>query len=48
MTIINNGLLLLQVGEFWVQMYLGLILLAAVVLDRVRGVLAERRRAIAR
>ncbi|MHA1566671.1 MAG: ABC transporter permease, partial [Alphaproteobacteria bacterium] len=44
-TIINNGLLLLQIGEFWVQMFLGLILLAAVVLDRVRGVLAERRRA---
>lgn len=46
-TIINNGLLLLQVGEFWVQMFLGLILLAAVVLDRARGVLAERRRAMA-
>ena len=44
-TIINNGLLLLQIGEFWVQMFLGLILLAAVVLDRVRSVLAERRRA---
>ncbi len=46
-TIINNGLLLLQVGEFWVQTFLGLILLAAVVLDRVRGVLAERRRTLA-
>ncbi len=46
-TVISNGLLLLQVGEFWVQAFLGLILLAAVVLDRVRGVLAERRRATA-
>ena len=43
--IINNGLLLAQVGEFWVQTFLGLILLAAVVLDRVRGAFAERRRA---
>ena len=43
-TIITNGLLQLQVGEFWVQMFLGLILLAAVLLDRLRGVMAERRR----
>lgn len=46
-TIITNGLLQLQVGEFWVQTFLGLILLAAVLLDRVRGVLAERRRRVA-
>lgn len=45
-TIITNGLLQLQVGEFWVQMFLGLILLAAVLFDRARGVLAERRRSI--
>jgi ribose transport system permease protein len=45
-TIITNGLLQLQVGEFWVQMFLGLILLAAVLLDRLRGVLAERRRQV--
>jgi ribose transport system permease protein len=43
-TIITNGLLQLQVGEFWVQMFLGLILLAAVLLDRARGILIERRR----
>ncbi len=46
-TIITNGLLQLQVGEFWVQMFLGLILLAAVLLDRARSVLAERRRSVA-
>ena len=45
-TIITNGLLQLQVGEFWVQMFLGLILLAAVLLDRLRGVMAERRRQV--
>lgn len=47
-TIITNGLLQLQVGEFWVQMFLGLILLAAVLMDRLRAVLAERRRSVAR
>ncbi len=45
-TIITNGLLQLQVGEFWVQMFLGLVLLAAVLLDRLRGVMAERRRQV--
>lgn len=46
-TIITNGLLQMQIGEFWVQMFLGLILLAAVLLDRARSVLAERRRSVA-
>jgi len=46
-TIITNGLLQLQIGEFWVQMCLGLILLAAVLLDRARSVIAERRRSVA-
>lgn len=46
-TIITNGLLQLQVGEFWVQAFLGLILLAAVLLDRLRGVVAECRRQFA-
>jgi ribose transport system permease protein len=47
-TILTSGLLLLQVGEFWVQAFLGLILLVAVTLDRVRTIIAERRRVFAR
>ncbi|MGF1626775.1 MAG: ABC transporter permease [Alphaproteobacteria bacterium] len=47
-TVLTSGLLLLQVGEFWVQAFLGLILLVAVTLDRVRTVIAERRRVFAR
>lgn len=47
-TILTSGLLLLQVGEFWVQAFLGLILLIAVTLDRIRNVVAERRRVMAR
>lgn len=43
-TILSNGLLQLKVGEFWVQAFLGLILLAAVTLDRLRAGFAERRR----
>jgi ribose transport system permease protein len=43
-TVISNGLLQLKVGEFWVQAFLGLILLAAVALDRLRAHLIERRR----
>lgn len=43
-TVLGNGLLLLQVGEFWVQACLGVILLMAVMLDRLRGVVTERRR----
>jgi ribose transport system permease protein len=43
-TTIQNGLLLLEVGNFWIQFFLGLILLAAVMLDRYRSVLGERRR----
>jgi ribose transport system permease protein len=35
-TMLTAGLLLLQVGEFWVQSFLGLMLLAAVLLDRLR------------
>jgi ribose transport system permease protein len=43
-TILSNGLLQLQVGEFWVQAFLGIILLVAVVLDRVRAHLIAKRR----
>ena len=35
-TLINNGLYLIDVGEFWVRFFLGLILLFAVLLDRAR------------
>jgi ribose transport system permease protein len=42
-TTIRNGLLVLQVGNFWLQLFLGVILLLAVLVDRYRGVYAERR-----
>lgn len=42
-TTIRSGLLVMQVGNFWLQLFLGLILLAAVMLDRYRGIYAERR-----
>jgi ribose transport system permease protein len=40
---IRSGLLILQVGNFWLQLFLGLVLLLAVMLDRYRGFYAERR-----
>lgn len=40
-SIISNGLFLLKVGEFWVQLFLGLILLGAVLLDRGRARIAR-------
>jgi ribose transport system permease protein len=43
-TTIRSGLLVLQIGNFWLQLFLGLILLLAVLADRYRGVFAERRR----
>lgn len=39
---IENGLNLLNVPSFWVQLLTGLVLLAAVILDRVRSVAVER------
>ena len=42
-TSIRSGLLVLQVGNFWLQLFLGVILLLAVLADRYRGVFAERR-----
>lgn len=42
-TTIRSGLLVLQVGNFWLQLFLGLILLLAVVVDRYRGSMIERR-----
>ncbi len=43
-TILTNGLLLLRVGEFWVQACLGLLLLLAVLLDKARRVYLARHR----
>lgn len=42
-TVLQNGLVLLNVGSFWVQFYLGITLLAAVGLDRWRSVYAQRK-----
>jgi ribose transport system permease protein len=42
-TTIRSGLLVLQIGNFWLQLFLGIILLFAVLVDRYRGVYAERR-----
>jgi ribose transport system permease protein len=42
-TTIRSGLLVLQVGNFWLQLFLGIILLLAVMADRYRSVYAERR-----
>jgi ribose transport system permease protein len=43
-TILTAGLLLLQVGEFWVQSFLGLMLLLAVLLDKARRSYLARRK----
>jgi len=43
-TMLTNGLLLLRVGEFWVQTCLGVLLLIAVLIDKARrSFLAHRR-----
>ncbi|MGO9755181.1 MAG: ABC transporter permease [Roseiarcus sp.] len=42
-TTIRSGLLVLQIGNFWLQLYLGVILLLAVLVDRARARYAERR-----
>jgi ribose transport system permease protein len=43
-TMLTNGLLLLKIGEFWVQACLGMLLLSAVLLDKARrSWLAHRR-----
>jgi len=41
-TTIRSGLLVLQIGNFWLQLFLGLILLFAVLIDRYRGVIVAR------
>lgn len=41
--IITSGLLQMRVGEFWIQAFLGLMLLAAVLADRARHLFLRRR-----
>jgi ribose transport system permease protein len=43
---IRSGLLVLQIGSFWLQFFLGIILLLAVLVDRYRSVYAERRKIV--
>jgi ribose transport system permease protein len=40
---LTSGLLLMQVGDFWVQSFLGLLLLIAVMMDRLRRSYLARR-----
>lgn len=42
-TMLTSGLLMLQVGAFWVQSFLGLMLLVAVLLDKARRSYLARR-----
>jgi ribose transport system permease protein len=42
-TMLSSGLLMLQVGAFWVQTFLGLMLLVAVLLDKARRSYLNRR-----
>ena len=39
---IRSGLLVLQIGNFWLQLFLGIFLLAAILVERYRNVLAAR------
>ncbi|MDE0111421.1 MAG: ABC transporter permease, partial [Albidovulum sp.] len=45
-TMLTSGLLLMQVGAFWIQTYLGLLLLAAVLIDLARRRYLERRKLV--
>lgn len=45
-TLLNSGLLLMQVGAFWIQTYLGLLLLAAVLMDMARRRYLARRKLV--
>ncbi len=45
-TMLTSGLLLLQIGEFWVQACLGILLLVAVLLDKARRLFLASRRMI--
>lgn len=39
---IRSGLLVLQIGNFWLQLFLGIFLLAAILVERYRSILAAR------
>lgn len=39
---IRSGLLVLQIGNFWLQLFLGIFLLAAILIERYRAILAAR------
>ena len=41
---IRSGLLILQVGNFWLPLFLGAFLLAAILLERYRALLVQRHR----
>jgi ribose transport system permease protein len=41
-TIIRSGLLVLNIGNFWLQLFLGLFLLAAVLAQRYHGIFRAR------
>jgi ribose transport system permease protein len=43
MTMLTNGLLQFRVGEFWIQSWLGLLLLIAVLIDLARRSILARR-----
>jgi ribose transport system permease protein len=43
-TTIRSGLLVMGIGNFWLDLFLGLFLLAAVLLQRYRGALSPRSR----
>lgn len=45
-TVLTTGLLLLQVGAFWLQTYLGCLLLAAVLMDLVRRSYLSRKKLV--
>jgi ribose transport system permease protein len=45
-SLLTNGLLLLQVSEFWVQAVLGALLLSAVLLEKLRTVVLLQNRFI--
>jgi ribose transport system permease protein len=39
---LNSGILMLEISNFWLQFFLGIIMLLAIGLDRVRAIHAER------
>lgn len=43
MTLLQNGLVLLQVDIYWEEFFMGVLVLIAVVVDRLRSVYAEKR-----